>query len=218
MEESLGAASEAVAATKTTIGGSTKDLGGGTISAEELQTTIREGMSLIDRFYDGGNKAKPEALNILVGVLDQVISRMRQQYANRARLRDDCMEQIRIIDASLNRIRPKQAQLQEELAVKTAQADALRAAVEMGTTTVKDNLELARSTLRNAKIVTRNSEIHAASRERLELLGYDGSGKPIPGREKNMRKNPNGPAARKAGDMLRDLPEARATTPMLPKP
>ena len=28
---------------------------------------------------------------------------------------------------------------------------------------------------------------------------------PPPGREVNMRKNPNGPAARKPGDMLKDL-------------
>ena len=35
--------------------------------------------------------------------------------------------------------------------------------------------------------------------------GYDGKGKCLPGRETNLRKNPNGPAARKAGDMLKDV-------------
>ena len=35
--------------------------------------------------------------------------------------------------------------------------------------------------------------------------GYDDRGRPLPGREVNLRKNPNGPAARKAGDMLKDL-------------
>ena len=184
-EESRGTSSgsAALAATKSTIGGvgATKDLGGNTVNSEELQTTLREGMSLIDRFYDGGNRARPEALQILVVVLDQVISRMRQQYANRARDRDECLEQIRLIDASLNRIRPKQAQLQQELAAKTAQAEALRSAVEMGTKTVKDNLELARATLSKAKIATRQSEISAASAQMLELRGYDGYGKPIKG-------------------------------------
>ena len=37
--------------------------------------------------------------------------------------------------------------------------------------------------------------------------GYDGKGRPLPGREVNMRKNPNGPAARRPGDMLKPLKE-----------
>ena len=44
-----------------------------------------------------------------------------------------------------------------------------------------------------------NSEMKTLGR------GYDDRGRALPGREVNMRKNPNGPAARKAGDMLKDL-------------
>ena len=44
---------------------------------------MREGMSLIDRFDNGGNRARPAALDILVVVLDGVVRRMRQQYATR---------------------------------------------------------------------------------------------------------------------------------------
>merc|ERR1711935_626609 len=44
-----------------------------------------------------------------------------------------------------------------------------------------------------------NGEMKALDR------GFDGKGVVLPGREVNMRKNPNGPAARKPGDMLKDL-------------
>ncbi len=37
------------------------------------------------------------------------------------------------------------------------------------------------------------------------MRGYDNDGRPLPGREVNLRKKPNGPAARKPGDMLKDL-------------
>ena len=77
-KEDLGATS----ATKNLS--STKDLSQTMPNNDELNTTLREGRSLIDRFYDGGNRARPEALQIIVVVLDSVVRRMREQYAGHA--------------------------------------------------------------------------------------------------------------------------------------
>ena len=41
---------------------------------------------------------------------------------------------------------------------------------------------------------------------RQAAVGYDKRGRALPGREVNLRKNPLGVAARKPGDMLKDLP------------
>merc|ERR1740130_1809793 len=100
--------------------------------ARDTTEGIKQGMTLIDRFYDGGNMARQGVADILVTVLDQVIGRMRQ---------------------------------------------------------------------RNAKAQTTkfNGEMKTLDR------GFNDKGVVLPGREVNMRKNPNGPAARKPGDMLKDL-------------
>ena len=42
---------------------------------------------------------------------------------------------------------------------------------------------------------------------RQAAAGYDKRGRALPGREVNLRKNPLGVAARKPGDMLKDLPK-----------
>lgn len=86
--------------------GATKDIGGP--SSQEVTTTLREGMSLIDRFYNGGNRTKPEALNIIVAVLDQVILRMREQYTRHKAEADELREKCRAIDETLARFRPLQ--------------------------------------------------------------------------------------------------------------
>jgi hypothetical protein len=97
---------DALGATKDLSG--TRDLGGP--SSQDVTTTLSEGLSLIDRFYNGGNRAKPEALDIIVVVLDQVVRRMREQYSRHkseaAELRDKC----RVIDETIARIRPLQVQ------------------------------------------------------------------------------------------------------------
>merc|ERR1719181_2234148 len=80
----------------------------GMISAKDLRTTAKEAMTLIDRFYDGGNMARPEALDILVVVLDGVVRGMREQYARRANARALCNQRIKEIDDAVARIRPKQ--------------------------------------------------------------------------------------------------------------
>ena len=59
----------------------TKGLGDTTASmpgTEAVNETVKEGMTLIERFYNGGNRARPGVADILVVVLDQVIGRMRK--------------------------------------------------------------------------------------------------------------------------------------------
>ena len=67
----------------STAGASTisPELGG----TKELATTVKESMSLIDRFYNGGNHAKPEALDILVVVLDAVVRTREAELAEQQR-------------------------------------------------------------------------------------------------------------------------------------
>ena len=66
------ASAAALAQTKTMSGGQLAD-------TKTLETTVKEGQTLIDRFYNGGNRARPAALDILVVVLDGVVRRMRQR-------------------------------------------------------------------------------------------------------------------------------------------
>ena len=86
--------SQGLGGTKSSLG-VTKSLGGGELGGtKELQTTVKESMSLIDRFYNGGNAARPEALNILVVVLDSVVRRMREQKDTRQRKVNDIDDEV----------------------------------------------------------------------------------------------------------------------------
>jgi hypothetical protein len=74
-----------------------------------------------------------------------------------------------------------------------------------GTEVISDGVDFAREALRKAKLVTKQTQMAEARKLMQDTKGYDKAGKPLPGREVNLRKNPNGPAARKPGDMLTDL-------------
>uniref|UniRef100_A0A7S4EUH5 Uncharacterized protein n=1 Tax=Chrysotila carterae TaxID=13221 RepID=A0A7S4EUH5_CHRCT len=163
------------------LGRTRDDLSSSLPGTKELSTTFREGMSLIDRFYKGGNRAHPEALAILVVVLDQIVVRMRDQYAKRVKDTMACNEKIRVIDASIARTLPKQRQLEQELAEKRAQADELRRDIGHGETSMKDAIELAKEALQNAKIATRKAEGKVSAQAQRDLRGYDSKGRPLPG-------------------------------------
>lgn len=195
------AGAEQMGATKGLNG--TRDFGGP--SAGEVTTTLKEGMSLIDRFYSGGNRAKPEALNIIVVVLDQVVRRMREQYARHKKEADELHKQCRAIDETIARIRPLQAKIKNELDEKQATCSAYEELTKKGTEVISDGVDFAREALRKAKLVTKQTQMAEARKSMQDMKGYDKSGRPLPGREVNLRKNPNGPAARKPGDMLKDL-------------
>ena len=98
-----------------------------------------------------------------------------------------------------------QAELKVELAEKQARAAELRKQIADGTDSLNDSVAVAKAALHSAKL----SQLHNDRRYIAEMKrgekGYDDRGRPLPGREVNLRKNPNGPAARKAGDMLKDL-------------
>ena len=79
----------------------TKGLGDtiGTLpDARDTTEGIKQGMTLIDRFYNGGNQARPGVADILVTVLDQVIGRMRQRNANAQATIDRCNEECATLD------------------------------------------------------------------------------------------------------------------------
>ena len=172
---------------------------------KELSTTVKEGMTLIDRFYNGGNHAKPEALDILVVVLDSVVGRMRQQYATRVRIMDEANAEIKTIDEQIAAIKPKQEKLKREMEEKQARMKELQASIGTGTQTIGEGVDLAREALEKARLAVRRVETSYTAGMKLNQNGYDGRGRPLPGREVNLRKNPNGPAARKSGDMLKDV-------------
>ena len=93
----------------------TKGLGDtiGTLpDARETTEGIKQGMTLIDRFYDGGNMARQGVADILVTVLDQVIGRMRQRNAN--------------AQATIGRCNDECATLDKAIAVLTRTSQALR--------------------------------------------------------------------------------------------
>ena len=215
----------------------TKGLGESTASVpntQQLDETMREGMTLIDRFYNGGNMARPGVADILVVVLDQVIGRMRQGLATRVALIEKCNDETRVLDSSIGRIRPKQNELKSELEIKKARAAELRRDIKDGTDTLNDSVAIAKEALHKAKLATKAQQSKYNAEMKTLERGYDGRGRHLPGsrhadgtcpalpwlrtrrsscvlpfvctgREVNMRKNPNGPAARKAGDMLKDL-------------
>merc|ERR1719446_1929312 len=93
-------------------------LGGTRSSAADtklLETTVKESMSLIDRFYNGGNRARPAAMDILVMVLDSVVRRMREQYAGKQKFIEESNAKLARLDAQIASIEPKKAKLAKEL-------------------------------------------------------------------------------------------------------
>ena len=60
---------------------------------------------------------------------------------------------------------------------------------------------------RMATLATRGIHKREVEGGRQAAAGYDKRGRALPGREVNLRKNPLGVAARKPGDMLKDLPK-----------
>ena len=84
----------------------TKGLGDTTASmpgTEAVNETVKEGMTLIERFYNGGNRARPGVADILVVVLDQVIGRMRNSMGMRVATIDACNAEIAQLDAAIGR-------------------------------------------------------------------------------------------------------------------
>jgi len=173
---------------------------------KEMATTLREGMSLIDRFYNGGNRARPEALDILVVVLDSVVQRMREAYSSRKGQIEALDKEKASIESQVDRIKNLQDPLKKELAEKRELAKQLQSAIDHGNEVVQESVDAAREALAKATLAKRTVNTQFAQGMKLNTRGYDGQGRPLPGRETNLRKNPNGPAARKAGDMLKDLP------------
>ena len=86
----------------------TKGLGDtvGTLpDARETTEGIKQGMTLIDRFYNGGNMARQGVADILVTVLDQVIGRMRQRNANAEATINRCKEECAVLDKAIGVLR-----------------------------------------------------------------------------------------------------------------
>lgn len=146
----------ATSASAETLGGTKTSIG--TADTKLMETTAKEGMSLIDRFYNGGNRARPAALDILVVVLDGVVRRMRQQYATRQANINEGNAQIARIDASVASIKPKQDKLRAELEEKKARAAELKAAVAQGESVILDSVDVARAALEKASLLQRSTE------------------------------------------------------------
>jgi hypothetical protein len=202
LSASLGAQSAALATGNAdTLDSTTKSFTGLGHETKQLVTGVKESMSLIDRFYNGGNRARPAALDILVVVLDGVVKRMRQQYAGRKQAIDEGNANITRLNASIASIVPKQAALQSELEEKRDRAKALRAAVGQGEETIITSVHVARNALEKARLLSRKNEKADIASLKLSVKGYDGKGRALTGREVNLRKKDGGPAARKPGDM-----------------
>lgn len=153
-EADLGASSQSAAA----LGQTKASTGSGLADTKLLETTVKEGQTLIDRFYNGGNRARPAALDILVVVLDGVVRRMRQQYATRQTTISEGNAQIAQIDASIAAIKLRQNPLIKELEEKKARAAELKGAVEKGESVILDSVETARAALAKASLLQRNTE------------------------------------------------------------
>lgn len=148
---------------------------------KELRATVKENMSLIDRFYHGGNAATPEALHILVVVLDTVVSRMRRQRDARQRQINDIDAELKRIDSSLASIRKLQSPLERELAEKRSLAKELESTIEYSVSTVNDSAATARQAVVNARIAQRVVEKNLISATKLSTKGFDANGRPLPG-------------------------------------
>ena len=156
-EQDLGATSASADLGATQDFGATKTINPNA-DTKLLETTAKEGMSLIDRFYNGGNRARPAALDILVVVLDGVVRRMRQQYASRQSNISEGNSKIAQLDAAIGRIKPKQDKLKAELDEKKARADALKAAIAKGEGVIVDSTVVARTALEKASLLQRHTE------------------------------------------------------------
>lgn len=194
-EQSLGAS-----AATAELGATKNDLGGSTMADTKLlETTMHEGMTLIDRFYNGGNTAHPHALDILVVVLDNVVRRMRQQYATRKDSIAESNKQIARCDSNVDMIKPKQTKLQAELEEKRARAKELKDKIAQGANAINSSVDVAKAALEKANLLQRSIERQYIAGCKLGEKGYDSKGRALPGREENLRKTPV--AARKAGDL-----------------
>ena len=154
MDQSIGAQSAGMSTAASL--NATKSMGGN--ETKQLETSVKESMTLIDRFYNGGNRARPAALDILVVVLDGVVRRMRQQYASRKKFIEDGNAEIATIDARIAAIQATQAPLKKELEERQARAAYLREAIEKGTGTITDSVSVARAALEKAQLLSRKNE------------------------------------------------------------
>jgi chemotaxis protein histidine kinase CheA len=153
-EQSLGAS-----AATAELGATKNDLGGSTMADTKLlETTMHEGMTLIDRFYNGGNTAHPHALDILVVVLDNVVRRMRQQYATRKDSIAESNKQIARCDSNVDMIKPKQTKLQAELEEKRARAKELKDKIAQGANAINSSVDVAKAALEKANLLQRSIE------------------------------------------------------------
>jgi hypothetical protein len=158
MEADLGASSASAGAATQDLGATRTSSQGNLADTKQLETTVREGMSLIDRFYNGGNRARPAALDILVVVLDGVVRRMRQQYATRQTNLSEGDAEIARIDQSIAAIQKRQSPLIKELEQKKARAAELKAAVEKGESVINESVTVARAALEKANLLQRATE------------------------------------------------------------
>ena len=155
--------------------------------------TVKEGMTLIDRFYNGGNQARPGVADILVLVLDQVIGRMRQRNANAQATIDRCNAECAQLDTAIGRIMPKFKVLDDELNAKKARAEELRRDIKDGTDCMTDSVAIAKEALHKAKVVTKKqTEKYNREMKTLEK-GFDGTGQPLPGAAQPSLTPPWGP-------------------------
>lgn len=145
----------------------TKSSMGAAADTKLLEDTAREGMSLIDRFYNGGNRARPAALDILVVVLDGVVRRMRQSYATRQTNINEGNEKIKRLDQSIASIKLRQGPLQAELDKKKARAAELKAAVTKGEQVILDSVAIAKAATTKAGLLQRHIENDYIAGEKL---------------------------------------------------
>ena len=145
----------------------TKSSMGAAADTKLLEDTAREGMSLIDRFYNGGNRARPAALDILVVVLDGVVRRMRQSYATRQTNINEGNEKIKRLDESIASIKLRQGPLQAELDKKKARAAELKAAVTKGEQVILDSVAIAKAATTKAGLLQRHIENDYIAGEKL---------------------------------------------------
>ena len=175
------------------------------LEAKSVKPTLRQSMSLIDRFYNGGNRAKPEALDILVVVLDSVVTRMREQYNKRKVRVQQRKNDIKQIDEHIKALRTLQNRIAKDIEEKKRTEEELQHHIDGGTEVVKDAISIAREALQKVKTATKTAQARDCIRAMRSERGYDANGRPLPGREVNLRRKPGGPSARKPGDMLKDL-------------
>ena len=179
--------SQGLGGTKSSLG-VTKSLGGGELGGtKELQTTVKESMSLIDRFYNGGNTARPEALNILVVVLDSVVRRIREQKDTRQRKANDIDDEVKTLNASLAAVRKLREPLERDLAEKRERAKQLQTMLDSGVNTINDSVATAREALDKARLAQRIAVSNYSAGMKLSQNGYDGKGRPLPGARRRGR-------------------------------